>query len=87
MSTNGRPPDSSPPLLKVKGVPVRAKPVAVGLIAVAAVWFIAVNTETVKMTFWVVDISAPLWVVLLVTLLVGAVLGKFVSKRRASRKQ
>ncbi|MBF9072087.1 LapA family protein [Streptacidiphilus sp. NEAU-YB345] len=68
-------------------MPVRAKPVAAGLLAVAAVWFIAVNTETVKITLWVVNVSAPLWLILVVTLLVGAVLGKLVSKRRASKKR
>jgi uncharacterized integral membrane protein len=54
---------------------------------VAAVWFVAVNTETVKITLWVVHVSAALWLVLVVTLLAGAVLGKLVSRRRASKKQ
>ncbi|WP_030277510.1 LapA family protein [Streptomyces sp. NRRL B-24484] len=75
-----------PSSLTVKGREVRLRTIAVGVIAVLAVWFIAVNTASVTITLWVSDVTMPLWVVLTVTILVGMLIGVFLARRRATRK-
>lgn len=75
-----------PSRLTVKGREVRLRTIAVGVIAVLAVWFIAVNTASVTITLWVSDVTMPLWVVLTVTILVGMLIGVFLARRRAARK-
>jgi uncharacterized integral membrane protein len=63
-----------------------------GIAVVAAVVFMAQNNEDVQLDFLVFDITARLWVGLLVTLLLGAILGQAVEtmwdrrrRRRAGR--
>ncbi|MEU9080217.1 LapA family protein [Kitasatospora sp. NPDC004745] len=75
-----------PSRLTVKGREVRLRTIAMGVIAVLAVWFIAVNTASVTITLWVADVTLPLWVVLTVTILVGMLIGTFLTRRRASRR-
>ncbi|WP_431682801.1 LapA family protein [Kitasatospora sp. KL5] len=75
-----------PSHLTVKGRQVRLRTVGVGILAVLAIWFIAVNTSSVTITLWVSDVTLPLWVVLTVTILVGLIIGYFMALRRASRK-
>ncbi|MFD8786707.1 lipopolysaccharide assembly protein LapA domain-containing protein [Kitasatospora sp. NPDC059599] len=75
-----------PSRLTVKGREVRLRTIAMAVIAVLAVWFIAVNTASVTITLWVADVTMPLWVVLTVTILVGVLIGVFVARRRAARK-
>ncbi|GAA1076698.1 MULTISPECIES: LapA family protein [Kitasatospora] len=75
-----------PSRVTVKGREVRLRTIAVGVIAVLAVWFIAVNTASVTITLWVSDVTMPLWVVLTVTILVGMLIGVFLARRRAARK-
>jgi uncharacterized integral membrane protein len=82
---NDSPP--SEPGLRVKGMPVRAKPVGLGLLAVITIWFIVTNTESVKIHLWVLTVMAPLWVVLVITLLVGGVLGWFMLARSRARRE
>lgn len=47
-----------------------------GLAVVAAVVFMAQNNEDVELNFLVFDVTTRLWVGLLVTLLLGAILGQ-----------
>ncbi|MER7755119.1 LapA family protein [Kitasatospora sp. NPDC097643] len=75
-----------PSRLTVKGREVRLRTIAMAVIAVLAVWFIAVNTTSVTITLWVSDVTMPLWVVLTVTILVGMLIGVFLTRRRAARK-
>ncbi|WP_260826271.1 LapA family protein [Streptomyces sp. 15-116A] len=55
------------------------------LLAAAAVWFIAANTDSVTIRLWVPTVTLPLWSVLTVTLLVGIALGLLIARRRARR--
>jgi uncharacterized integral membrane protein len=64
-----------------------AKPkVAVAaLITIAALWFIIGNNSRVRIHLWVVWFTARLWVVLLLTFLAGAALGRLSRNRRRTR--
>ena len=46
------------------------------VVAILAVWFILMNTRSIKIHLWgISSVESPLWVVLLVVLAVGALLG------------
>ncbi|MEV4617020.1 lipopolysaccharide assembly protein LapA domain-containing protein [Kitasatospora sp. NPDC049258] len=77
------PPPHRPPTLTVKGRDVRLRTLGITVLAVLAVWFIAVNTDSVSITLWVTTVTLPLWAVLTVTLLTGLLIGWFVGRRRA----
>ncbi|WP_354637821.1 LapA family protein [Kitasatospora camelliae] len=85
MAKNTSPPHDrthEPSSVTVKGREMRMRTIGVGILAILAVWFIAANTDSVSITLWVATVTLPLWVVLTVTLLVGAVIGIFVARRR-----
>ncbi|MBP0454851.1 LapA family protein [Kitasatospora sp. RG8] len=71
--------------LTVKGRDVRLRTIGIGVLAVLAIWFIAVNTDSVAITLWVTTVTLPLWAVLTVTLATGLVIGWFLARRRARR--
>ncbi|GAA2743296.1 MULTISPECIES: lipopolysaccharide assembly protein LapA domain-containing protein [Kitasatospora] len=71
-----------PSSVTVHGRNVRMRTIGFGVLAVIAVWFIAANTESVEVTLWVASVTLPLWLVLTVTLLVGAALGWLIASRR-----
>ncbi|MFI8084876.1 LapA family protein [Kitasatospora sp. NPDC086009] len=77
------PPPHAPPTVTVKGREVRMRTIAVAVLAVLAIWFIAANTGSVSITLWVATVTLPLWAVLTVTLAVGLVIGYFLARRRA----
>ncbi len=78
--------ESHPPsTLSVKGREMRLRTIGIGVLTVLAVWFIAVNTDSVSIRLWVPTVTLPLWVVLTVTLLTGLVIGWFLARRRARR--
>ncbi|MEU9131376.1 LapA family protein [Kitasatospora sp. NPDC048540] len=64
---------------------MRLRTIGIGVLTVLAVWFIAVNTDSVSIRLWVPTVTLPLWVVLTVTLLTGLVIGWFLARRRARR--
>ncbi|HEY5835554.1 LapA family protein [Streptomyces sp.] len=68
------------------GVPVRPKTVAVAVIAVLAIWFIAINTGSVKIHLYFSTVMAPLWIVLTATAIGGALIGWFGSHRAAKNR-
>ncbi|MFI8372302.1 LapA family protein [Streptomyces sp. NPDC085466] len=74
-----------PATVTVKGRDMRLRTIGFLLIAALAIWFIAANTGSVTIRLWVPTVTLPLWIVLTVTLLVGAVLGFFLARRRARR--
>jgi len=84
MAQNTSPP-KRPPSVTVKGRDVRMRTIGMSALAGLAIWFIAVNTDSVEITLWVADVTLPLWLVLTVTMLVGVVIGFFVARRRAKR--
>jgi uncharacterized integral membrane protein len=58
-----------------RGVRVPPRMIVSLLILAAALWFIFANTQDVKIRLWVPTVSAPMWLVLLVTFAVGMLLG------------
>jgi uncharacterized integral membrane protein len=79
MSTTGVKPSTGPK--KVAGVSVTSKRIAILVIVVAALWFIFVNTQRVSIYLWVPKITAPLWLVLVLTFAVGLVTGLLLQRR------
>ncbi len=75
-----------PATVTVKGRDMRLRNIGFLLVAALAVWFIAANTGSVTIRLWIPTVTLPLWIVLTVTLLVGIVLGRFIARRRASRR-
>ncbi len=62
--------------------------VIAGLVIVAlAVWFILANTSHTRVHFWVVWVTAQLWITLAGTFLVGMLLGFLMRRRTRDRKQ
>ncbi|MEU3688398.1 LapA family protein [Streptomyces narbonensis] len=80
------PPRHDPPTLTVKGRDMRLRTLGFVVLAGLAIWFIAVNTGSVSIRLWIPTVTLPLWVVLTATLLVGIVLGLFISRRRRARR-
>jgi uncharacterized integral membrane protein len=58
-----------------------------GVSIVLAVLFMAQNNQQVELEFLVFSVSTPLWVGMLVTLLLGALLGQAVAMLWARRKR
>jgi uncharacterized integral membrane protein len=68
---------------EIAGIPTN---VVVGVVAAAlALWFLLANLERVKIQFWVFTVTAPLWIALAATLLIGGVLGYLLKGRRDNR--
>ncbi|MBC3841575.1 LapA family protein [Streptacidiphilus sp. 4-A2] len=65
----------APPPRASSGVTVSARMVVIAVVAVLAVWFILMNTASVRIHLWGSVVSAPLWLVLLVMLGAGMLLG------------
>ncbi|QKW23257.1 DUF1049 domain-containing protein [Kitasatospora sp. NA04385] len=74
-----------PASVTVGGREMRIRTITFLVLGVLAIWFIAVNTASVEIRLWIPTVTLPLWLVLLVTLLVGAALGGLLSRRRRSR--
>jgi uncharacterized integral membrane protein len=79
MSTTGVKPDTGPK--KVAGVSVTSKRVMILVIVVAAIWFILVNTQRVSIRLWVPHVTAPLWLVLVLTFAGGLITGLLLQRR------
>jgi uncharacterized integral membrane protein len=68
---------------KVAGVPLNARTIVFVVVAVLAVWFILMNTASVKIHLWGLStVTSPLWIVLLVLVAVGLLLGWFLRRYR-----
>jgi uncharacterized integral membrane protein len=79
MSTTGVKQSTGPK--KVAGVSVTAKRITILVIVVAALWFIFANTQRVSIYLWVPKITAPLWLVLVLTFAVGLITGLLLRRR------
>lgn len=64
---------------------VGPKPVIGLLIVAATVWFILANTSHTRIHFWLVWVTAQLWMVLAGTFLAGMVLGFLLRRRTRDR--
>jgi uncharacterized integral membrane protein len=60
------------------------KLVTVGVIIAAAIWFILANTGKARVRLWIPNVSAPMWLVLLITFAGGMIAGLLI-RRRAKR--
>jgi uncharacterized integral membrane protein len=85
MSTTGVKPSTGPK--KVAGVAVTSKRVTILVIVVAAIWFILVNTQRVSIYLWVPKVTAPLWLVLVLTFAGGLIAGLLVRRSRGDAKR
>ena len=57
------------------------------VIAIVAIWFILANRHSAKITFWVVTVTAPMWLTLAGTFLVGMLASLlFTRSRKGSGK-
>jgi uncharacterized integral membrane protein len=79
MSTTGVKSRTGPK--KVAGVSVTPKRITILVIVVAALWFILVNTQRVSIYRWVPKITAPLWLVLVLTFAGGLITGLLMQSR------
>ncbi|MGF1425904.1 LapA family protein [Kitasatospora sp. LaBMicrA B282] len=68
---------------EIGGIPTRV--IAGAALLVLALWFLLANLNTVKIQFWVFTVTAPLWIALAATLLIGMVLGYLFKGRRDNR--
>jgi uncharacterized integral membrane protein len=62
------------------GIRVSPKLITAAVIVVAAVWFILVNKSRVDIYLWVPKITAPMWLVLLLTFAGGLLTGLLVRR-------
>ena len=79
MSTTGVKPSTGPK--KVAGVAVTPKRITILVVVVAALWFIFVNTQRVSIYLWVPKVTAPLWLVLVITFAGGLITGLLLQRR------
>ncbi|PYC77715.1 DUF1049 domain-containing protein [Streptomyces tateyamensis] len=75
-----------PPTVTVRGKAVRVRTIGFVVLAGLAIWFIAANTASTEIHLWIPTVTLPLWLVLAVTLVVGAALGWYLSRRRLPRE-
>jgi len=78
--------DGTPGSRRVGGVAVNGRVIGFAVVVILAVWFILMNTRSVKMHLWGFStLSSPLWLALVVMLVLGAVCGWFLSRYRDRR--
>jgi uncharacterized integral membrane protein len=56
------------------------------VITVLAIWFIAINTGSVKIHLYFSTVMAPMWIVLAATVIGGMLIGWFGSHRAARKR-
>jgi uncharacterized integral membrane protein len=66
-------------------ITVSPKVIVGGLITAAAVWFILVNRARVAIYVWVPKVTAPLWLVLLVTFAAGMLAGYLLHRSKSGK--
>ena len=79
MSTTGVKQSTGPK--KVAGVSITSKRITILVIVVAVIWFILVNTQRVSIYLWVPKVTAPLWLVLVITFAAGLIAGLLLRRR------
>jgi hypothetical protein len=55
--------------------------IIIAVIVVAALWFIFVNTQRVSIYLWIPKVTAPLWLVLVITFAGGLITGLLLRRR------
>jgi uncharacterized integral membrane protein len=82
MSTTGVKPSTGP--RKIAGVTITSKKITILVLVVAAIWFILVNTQRVSIYLWVPKVTAPLWLVLVISFAGGLITGLLVRRNRGN---
>ncbi|MFC5905794.1 lipopolysaccharide assembly protein LapA domain-containing protein [Streptacidiphilus monticola] len=83
--SNKPPKTQRPSTLTVRGREVRLRTIGAVVLLGLALWFVFANTQSVKVRLWVADVTMPLWLVLFVTLVVGAAIGGLLARRQIKR--
>lgn len=73
---------SAPAHARRSGLTVSPKIILAGVIVIAAIWFIVVNRARVDIYLWVPKVTAPLWLVLLITFAGGLLTGLLLRRRK-----
>jgi uncharacterized integral membrane protein len=84
MPTTGAPPTD--PAAKRAGLTISPKLIGIVVIVAATVWFILANRWTAHVRLWIPQVSAPMWLVLLITFAAGVVTGLLI-RRSKTKKQ
>jgi len=89
--TLGQPAGTQPGTLQLQQSKQRrrvpAKLITAIVVIGVAVWFILANRQKADIKLWVHTVSASMWVVLLVTFVVGMLFGYFLRRRRPRSKR
>jgi uncharacterized integral membrane protein len=64
------------------GIRVSSKLITAAVIVAAAIWFILVNKSRVDIYLWVPKLTAPMWLVLLLTFAGGLLTGLLLRRNR-----
>ncbi|WP_037603576.1 lipopolysaccharide assembly protein LapA domain-containing protein [Streptacidiphilus rugosus] len=73
---------------RIGGVRVTAGRIVLAVVTVLAVWFILINRNTVKIHLWgITTVNAPMWLVLLIMLLAGCLIGVLAHMRSMARRR
>lgn len=67
---------------RTAGLSVSPRVLVGALLVALSVWFVLINTRSVRIHFWVFWAQAPMWLVLVVALLVGAAASWLFQRRR-----
>ena len=86
-STTTGGPAAGSPTAKRSGFSISPKLVLATIIGAAALWFILANTAKAHIRLWIPTVTAPMWLVLLVTFVGGFVTGMLVLRRNSNKKQ
>jgi uncharacterized integral membrane protein len=79
-------PAAGAPAGKRRGMTISPKLIGAVLITAAAVWFILANTAKAHIRLWIPTVTAPMWLVLLITFIGGLVTG-ILMQRRTKKQQ
>ena len=73
---------------RVGGVRVTSGRIVLAVVTILSVWFILINRNPVKIHLWgITVVNAPMWLVLLIMLLAGCVIGALAYMRRQARRR
>jgi uncharacterized integral membrane protein len=76
-----------PQTSKRRRISLKAKPVMAVVITAIALWFILANTAKAHIRLWIPTVTAPMWLVLLVTFVGGMVVSMLLQRRGKGKGQ
>jgi uncharacterized integral membrane protein len=78
-------PESQHPVQPRRRPQVSAGQIGAALLLVVGLVFVFENTRTVPIRFLVPEVESPLWLALLITFLLGVIVGYLLSRHRSRR--